>query len=160
MSSIEKINRDCPLWEKLTAEVNDTVRHEPDLEEFFAKSILNFSDIESSISYVLANQLQQNGFDLEKTQSIIYNAFISEKNAYEKIITDICLPILNSFSASLLKKIFSLAVYATESSISMFVPRKIDLKSTVTSRPLRYNILVSLIGVYDLSASNKSFTLS
>ena len=89
MSSIEKINRDCPLWEKLTAEVNDTVKHEPDLEEFFAKSILNFSDIESSISYVLANQLQQNGFDLEKTQSIIYNAFISEKNAYEKIITDI-----------------------------------------------------------------------
>ena len=89
MSSIEKINRDCPVWEKLLAEVNDTVKHEPDLEEFFAKSILNFSDIESSISYVLANQLQQNGFDLEKTQSIIYNAFISEENAYEKIITDI-----------------------------------------------------------------------
>ena len=50
----------------------------------------------------------------------------------EKIITDISLPELNSFSASLLKKIFSLAVYATESSISMFAPRKIDLKSTVT----------------------------
>ena len=34
MSSIEKINRDCPVWEKLLAEVNDTVKHEPDLEEF------------------------------------------------------------------------------------------------------------------------------
>jgi hypothetical protein len=54
----------------------------------------------------------------------------------EKIITDICLPELNSSSASLLKKIFSLAVYSTESSIWMLVPQKIDLKSTVTSRPL------------------------
>ena len=88
MSSVSKINRECPIWEKLIIEVKDVVEHEPDLREFFTKAILDFSDIESSISYVLANQLQQNGFNLEKTQSIIYDAFISEENAYEKIITD------------------------------------------------------------------------
>ena len=89
MSSVKKINRECPVWEKLLIEVNDAVEHEPDLKEFFTKAILDFSNIESSISYVLANQLQQNDFSLEKTQSIIYDAFISEEHAYEKIITDI-----------------------------------------------------------------------
>ena len=89
MSSVKKINRECPVWEKLLIEVNDAIEHEPDLKEFFTKAILDFSNIESSISYVLANQLQQNGFSLEKTQSIIYDAFISEEHAYKKIITDI-----------------------------------------------------------------------
>jgi predicted metal-binding transcription factor (methanogenesis marker protein 9) len=85
MSSVNKINRECPVWEKLLIEVNDSVEHEPNLKEFFTKAILDFSDIESSISYVLANQLQQNGFNLEKTQSIIYNAFISEEHTMKKL---------------------------------------------------------------------------
>ena len=89
MSSINKIFRKCPIWEKISTEASNVVVNEPDLKEFFLKTILDFSDIESSISFILANQLQQDSFDLKKTQSIIYNAFTSEKNAYEKIITDI-----------------------------------------------------------------------
>ena len=29
MSLMNKINRECPIWEKLLIEVNDAVEHEP-----------------------------------------------------------------------------------------------------------------------------------
>ena len=47
MSSVNKINRECPVWEKLLIEVNDAIEHEPDLKEFFTKAILDFSNISS-----------------------------------------------------------------------------------------------------------------
>ena len=89
MSSLKVSKRNCPIWDKLITEANDVVNREPNLEDFFRKAILSFGDIESSISYVLADQLQQNDCDLEKTQSIIYNALIAELNIYEKISKDI-----------------------------------------------------------------------
>ena len=89
MSSIQDSKRNCPIWKNLLDEANQVIVREPNLKKFFTKAILGFSDIESSISYVLADQLQQNDCDLEKTQSIIYNALISESDSYEKISTDI-----------------------------------------------------------------------
>ena len=89
MSSLQDSKRNCPIWKNLLDEANEVIVREPNLKEFFTKAILGFSDIESSISYVLADQLQQNDCDLEKTQSIIYNALISESDSYEKISTDI-----------------------------------------------------------------------
>ena len=77
MSSLKVSKRNCPIWDRLITEANDVVNREPNLEDFFRKAILSFGDIESSISYVLADQLQQNDCDLEKTQSIIYNALIA-----------------------------------------------------------------------------------
>ena len=67
MSSLKVSKRNCPIWDKLITEANDVVNREPNLEDFFRKAILSFDDIESSISYVLADQLQQNDCDLEKT---------------------------------------------------------------------------------------------
>ena len=89
MSSLKISNRKCPIWEKLIVEASEVINREPNLEDFFRKAILGFDDIESSISYVLADQLQQNDCDLEKTQSIIFNALISESDIYEKISSDI-----------------------------------------------------------------------
>ena len=89
MSSLKASKRNCPIWDKLIAEAYDVVNREPNLEDFFQKAILGFDDIESSISYVLADQLQQNDCDLEKTQTIIYNALIAEPDIYEKISNDI-----------------------------------------------------------------------
>ena len=74
MSSLKASKRNCSIWGKLIAEAYDVINREPNLEDFFQKAILGFDDIESSISYVLADQLQQNDCDLEKTQTIIYNA--------------------------------------------------------------------------------------
>ena len=89
MSSLRESKRNCPIWDKLIAEAYDVVNREPNLEDFFQKAILGFDDIESSISYVLADQLQQNDCALEKTQAIIYNALIAEPDIYEKISNDI-----------------------------------------------------------------------
>ena len=88
MSSLKVSKRNCPIWDRLITEANDVVNREPNLEDFFRKAILSFDDIESSISYVLADQLQQNDCDLEKTHSIIYNALIAELDIYEKISKD------------------------------------------------------------------------
>ena len=68
MSSLRANKRNCLIWDKLVNEAMDVVRREPHLEDFFRKAILGFEDIESSISYVLADQLQQNDCNLEKTQ--------------------------------------------------------------------------------------------
>ena len=89
MSSLKVSKRNCPIWDKLITEAYGVIDREPNLEDFFQKAILGFEDIESSISYVLADQLQQNDCDLEKTQSIIYNALIAEPDIYEKISKDI-----------------------------------------------------------------------
>ncbi|MDA8851989.1 serine O-acetyltransferase [Hyphomicrobiales bacterium] len=89
MSSLRANKRNCLIWDKLVNEAMDVIKREPHLEDFFRKAILGFEDIESSISYVLADQLQQNDCNLEKTQSIIFNALISESDIYEKIICDI-----------------------------------------------------------------------
>ena len=67
MSSLQDSKRNCPIWKNLLDEANQVIVREPNLKEFFTKAILGFSDIESSISYVLADQLQQNDCDLEKT---------------------------------------------------------------------------------------------
>lgn len=89
MSSLKANKRNCLLWDKLVNEAIEVVKREPHLEDFFRKAILGFEDIESSISYVLADQLRQNDCNLEKTQSIIFNALISEPDIYEKILSDI-----------------------------------------------------------------------
>ena len=70
MSSLKASKRNCPIWDKLTAEAYGVIDREPNLEDFFQKAILSFEDIESSISYVLADRLQQNDCDLKKTLNL------------------------------------------------------------------------------------------
>ena len=42
MSSLKVSKRNCPIWDKLIAEVYGVIDREPNLEHFFQKAILGY----------------------------------------------------------------------------------------------------------------------
>ena len=51
------IKQHDPLWDIIVAEAHQASSEEPLLTDFFRTSILNWSDLESALSYSLAHQL-------------------------------------------------------------------------------------------------------
>ena len=53
------IKQHDPLWDIIVAEAHQASSEEPLLTDFFRTSILNWSDLESALSYSLAHQLEK-----------------------------------------------------------------------------------------------------
>ena len=83
------IKQHDPLWDIIVAEAHQASSEEPLLTDFFRTSILNWSDLESALSYSLAHQLASPAIEVNKLTEVIAEALQAGPSIGQSIRSDI-----------------------------------------------------------------------
>ena len=78
-----------PVWSRLYEEANSIAKKEQQLAEYLKKTILDQPDLESAISYLLANKLASEHMDAESVRSTVKEALAASPEILEAIRRDL-----------------------------------------------------------------------
>ncbi|QCI20801.1 serine O-acetyltransferase [Buchnera aphidicola (Hyperomyzus lactucae)] len=77
------------IWEKIIFEVSILLKKEPILSDFYYNSILKHKNLNSSLSYILANKLSTSIVSEKKIQNIFDNIYLNNSFMLKFIVQDI-----------------------------------------------------------------------
>jgi len=82
-------NNPTALWEKLLAEAQQQQAKEPLLKDFFQKTVLRHTTLESAVSFILAQKLQNGIFSDSEWQKLFLKTLTDNSELTQHMVADI-----------------------------------------------------------------------